>query len=61
MRKPFLPDADTMAYGYKRIDFLAFFLFPRTYREIKRLNRQIHTLINRMDTMFEQAIKEEEK
>ena len=57
MKKPFLPESNTMAYGYKRADFLAFFLFPRTYREIRRLNQQIHTLTKRMDDMFEQATK----
>lgn len=56
MRKPFLPEANTMAYGFKPQDFLAFFLFPRTWREIQRQERIIKkqkAAIDRLSTMLE--------
>ena len=45
-----------MAYGFKRVDFLAFFLFPRTWREIQRLeriNKQQAKTIDRFAQMIE--------
>ena len=31
----------TMEFGFKRRDFLAFILFPRVWREIERLRRDL--------------------
>jgi len=56
MRKPWLPEINTMAYGFKAQDFLAFILFPRTYREIMRQERIIKKqkeTIDRFATMLE--------
>ncbi len=39
-RHPILEMFKTMEFGFKRIDFLAFFLFPRVWKEIDRLRAE---------------------
>ena len=43
----------TMQFGFKRVDFLAFFLFPRVWKEIDRLNREALLLRDKHKKMVE--------